>query len=263
MLKKILKYDLKYIYKGLTIFYILDICTAVIARILMLIEKSTIATFLSSALSLIAICLLFLTIGYNLLRLWNRFLNNFYKDESYLTHTLPVEKKTLYTSKFASTIITLATSTIVIVLSLAIIYYSKENIALLKMTLEGLKDTYDNFVLYILGMMFAIFFLELISIVSAGYTGLLLGHKSNDAKMVKSIIIALAFFMGLSIAMLLVVFLTGLVIPDIMDLFMSNVEPGISTIKNVLSMELVLYALITIFYFILDLHIFQKGVNVD
>ena len=35
----------------------------------------------------------------NLMRLWARFKNNFYGDESYLTHTLPINKKTLYLSK--------------------------------------------------------------------------------------------------------------------------------------------------------------------
>ena len=35
----------------------------------------------------------------NLIRVWVRFIRNSYKDESYLTHTIPVSRKTLYLSK--------------------------------------------------------------------------------------------------------------------------------------------------------------------
>ena len=38
----------------------------------------------------------------NVLRFWVRFRQTMYGDESYLTHTLPVEKNTLYASKMLS-----------------------------------------------------------------------------------------------------------------------------------------------------------------
>ena len=41
----------------------------------------------------------------NLMRTWVRFRHNLYGDESYLTHTLPVERKTIYLSKFITSII--------------------------------------------------------------------------------------------------------------------------------------------------------------
>ena len=46
-----------------------------------------------------AISMMFSIVINNLMRLWVRFKNNFYGDESYLTHTLPIDKKTLYLSK--------------------------------------------------------------------------------------------------------------------------------------------------------------------
>ena len=33
------------------------------------------------------------------MRMWVRFRSNFYGDESYLTHTLPIKREVLYTSK--------------------------------------------------------------------------------------------------------------------------------------------------------------------
>ena len=50
-----------------------------------------------------------------LMRLWARFVKNLYKDESYITHTLPVEKKDIYLSKVLSALITIFTTTVVII----------------------------------------------------------------------------------------------------------------------------------------------------
>ena len=45
-----------------------------------------------------------------LMRVWARTVRNVYKDEAYLTHTLPVEKSKIYLSKFIAAIITMFTS---------------------------------------------------------------------------------------------------------------------------------------------------------
>ena len=75
----------------------------------------------------------------NILRIWARTIKNFYSDEAYLTHTLPIKKETLFLSKVLTTIITLLTSTLVIVISLLICYYSKENIEILKNILNQIN----------------------------------------------------------------------------------------------------------------------------
>ena len=40
-----------------------------------------------------------------MMRSWIRFRDSIYKDESYLTHTLPVTKNNIYNSKFLQTLI--------------------------------------------------------------------------------------------------------------------------------------------------------------
>ena len=67
-----------------------------------------------------------------IMRLWARFIRNLYKDESYLTHTLPVPRKTIYLSKIISALICIFTTTLVIALCLFICYYSEANIEMLK-----------------------------------------------------------------------------------------------------------------------------------
>ena len=126
MLKKLLKYDLESIFKFIVIFYSLSLFFGVLTRIFLNINGSFIMNIIGQISSGATISMMVSILINNLMRLWVRFKNNFYGDESYLTHTLPVEKKTLYLSKILTAIITLFTSILVITLTLFVAYYSKE-----------------------------------------------------------------------------------------------------------------------------------------
>src|SRR5574344_1912963 len=99
MLLKVLKYDLKFTYKNLIIFYTLSLVFALLGRICSIFDTSGIMLILSKINNGITISMIVSVIINNLMRVWARLVLNFYKDESYLTHTLPVKKSTLYLSK--------------------------------------------------------------------------------------------------------------------------------------------------------------------
>ena len=126
MLGKLLKYDLKWIYKVIVIFYILSFVFSIVGRCLNTIENSVIFSVVTKISYGIAISMMINSLVNCLMRLWARFIKNLYKDESYLTHTLPVEKKTIYLSKVLSAIISIFTTTIVILACLFICYYSRK-----------------------------------------------------------------------------------------------------------------------------------------
>lgn len=263
MVKKLLKYDLKYIYKALIVLYALSIIFSFLTRILWMCEGSAILHFMGYISNIIMISCLFSVVINNLMKVWTRFVTNIYKDESYLTHTLPVSKKAIYASKFISALISMASSILVIIIAVAIAYYSKENLTLLKEALERLATAYDSTVIGIFLVVFAIFFLEMMAIVLAGFTGILISHRSNEAKMVKSIVIGFLFFMGISLVLLGGIFVAGFFAKDIMYVFLTNTVPNIQVIKTLLTLALTFYTLVIIFYYFLDIHVFQKGVNVD
>ena len=117
MLKKLLKYDLQYIFKFIIIFYSLALFFGILTRIFLNIENSFVLNIIGQVCSGALISMIFSIIINNLMRLWVRFRTNFYGDESYLTHTLPIDKKTLYLSKIITAIVTLFVSIIVIFLT--------------------------------------------------------------------------------------------------------------------------------------------------
>lgn len=95
MLKKLLKYDLKSIYKVLIVFYSLSLFFAILTRIFLNIENSFIMDVIGKVCSGTTIAMIFNILINNLMRLWVRFNGNLYGDESYLTHTLPCNKKNI------------------------------------------------------------------------------------------------------------------------------------------------------------------------
>ena len=90
MLGKILKYDLKWVYKLIIIFYALAFIFSVIGRAFGEIENSLVCDIISKICFGTAISMVVSSLINSLMRLWARFVRNVYKDESYLTDVVDV-----------------------------------------------------------------------------------------------------------------------------------------------------------------------------
>ena len=263
MLKKLLKYDLHSVYKTLIVFYGLSLFFSVLARIFLGIENSFIMDVIGKICSGVTISMIFNIIINNLMGLWVRFKRNFYGDESYLTHTLPIDKKTLYLSKTLTSIITLLSSIIVIAISLFIAYYSKENLELVKNLLLPLATVYDSTIITIILAFIFVCFLEIMNILQSGYVGIVLGHKKNNNKMAFSVLYGFGTYMLTQILALVIVFIVALFNKDLMNLFYTMESLDVSVIKLCIYLAIIIYLLnIFILYFV-NSKLFNKGVNVD
>lgn len=263
MLKKVLKYDLKFIYKILLVFYLLGVGCALATRIFWSFDNSAIFKILGDITSGATIAFVINILVNNLMRSWVRFINNVYKDESYLTHTLPVDKKTIYLSKFLSTLISVFTSVVVILLSLFIAYYSKENLELVKSSLQGIAFVYNSSVIKLLLLIAIVFFVEVAYIIQVGNTGIIIGHKSNNNKIAKSIIWGFAIYTMTSMVLLAILFIIGLLNKDIMNFFITNNEININMVKYIMYSAVIVYSVLIAIFYIIDIKLFKKGVNVE
>ena len=263
MLNKVLKYDLKWVYKVLIAFYIIALVFSVFTRILFSIENSLIFNIFGQICSGVTISFIFSILINNIMRCWARFVRNIYGDESYLTHTLPIKKKTIFISKFLTSIITMFTSVLIILLVLFIAYYSKENLEILKNSLNVLASIYNSTVLKLLLVIFVVFFLEMLFVVQVGYTGILIGHKSNNNRMVKSIVYGFICYIVTQGLTLLIVFIVGLFNKDIMNLFITNNIVNIDVVKLIMFIGIVIYTIYLYIYYKVDLMLFNKGIDVE
>lgn len=263
MLKNLLKYDMKFNYKVLIIFYFLSLFFSLTTRIFLSIEDSFIFNIIGSISSGITISMIFNILINNVLRLWVRFKSNFYSDESYLTHTLPVSKKTLYDSKIVSSIISLFISILVIGITLFIAYFSKENLELIKNFLLPLEDIMNSKLIHILLAILFIFFLEIANILQIGYTGIILGHKMNNNKIAFSFLYGFITYILSQTCVLIFLFIIALFNKDFMNLFNTTSVINTDIIKIIIYLSIFIYTVLLVVVYFTNLKLFKKGVNVD
>lgn len=262
MLKKLLKYDLEWCYKPLLVFYILAIFFSIIVRIVESFEQSLIVLIIDKICCGVVIAMIVNILINCFMRNWARFVRNIYKDESYLTHTLPVSKNKIYLSKILTAIITLLTSFIVIILCLVIATLNKETWLMLKETLEQSAIYFDSSVFSLIFIIIITIFFEFLFMLMSGILGIIIGHRANNLKIVKSIVIGFVIYMILSSISLGALFVAGLLNSDIMSLF-NNIEVSSNALKSMMLVGILIYAIYNLGIYFIGNKLLNKGVDVD
>ena len=264
MLKKLLKYDLAANFKFLTIFYSIGLFFALLTRLFLSIENSLIMDIIGKICSGVTISMIFNILINNVMRFWGRFKQSMYGDESYLTHTLPIEKQTLYFSRALAALITLFASMAMITLSLFVAYYSKANLEILKNLLTSVASSFESSVTGLVLAFLLIFFLEIANALQIGFTGIILGHKMQTNKTLFSIIFGFATYMASQTLVFIALFIAAIFSPNLMNLFITNQATlSMSAIKTLFFLSLIVYTLLLFIVYFVNVTFFKQGVNVD
>lgn len=182
MLKKLLKYDLKWILKVEYIWSVITIVFAILTRLTSLLNESVITSIIKSVLTSITITGMLNVLFNGIIRTWIRVRNNLYKDEAYLTHTLPVESKTILSSKVLSGIITMLFGILIITISFFIAFYNESLINYIKESMQIVATTLNSSITKLLLILFIVLFLEFTFILMVGITGIIKGHEAMMVK---------------------------------------------------------------------------------
>lgn len=263
MLGKLLKYDLKWTFKLLSVFYILGLFFAVLTRLFVNIENSLFMTIVTEIFRGATFSMVFSALVNNLFRLWIKFRQSLYGDESYLTHTLPVKKSTIYTSKILTAVISIFVSFIVIILALLILYCNKTNLEAFKNTLLPFLNVFDISFAGVIIILLLVLFLEFINILQCGYTGIIIGHRFNGGKVGISILFGFISYMVSQIIIVIMLFIPAIFNSDIMNIFITTEALNFEIIKPAIIYSIVSYSVINIIGFFVNIKLFKKGVNVD
>ena len=199
----------------------------------------------------------------SLMRLWVRFIRNVYKDESYLTHTLPVKKQEIYASKVISGVVCIFTTIIVAIVCLFICYYSEANMEVLKSLLELAATTYNTTVLKLLLLIAVVIFLEIVYALLTGYVGIILGHKSNKNKLLRSIVIGFVLYFIFQALTLGLIAIYGLFNPEVMNLINTTDIVNIEAIKSVMYAGIGIYVVYSILLYWLGQRNLNRGVDIE
>ena len=259
MLKKLMKYDLIWINKFMLIFFSISLIICTLTRIMSNFTTSFIGNTIYLILRGCAISCFISTIINCAIRIWAKFRISLYKDESYLTHTLPVSKNTLYNSKVLSSITSVVISLFATIICLCIAFLNKDVINYIK---ELFSDKETSFIVISL---FITVILEMIYMIFSGLIGILLGHKSNNHRILKSVLIGIGLYYILQIILLGIIYSIGLLNTNINDLFIStdNIKNISESLKSLVIIANIIYTLFIISMYYIGKKIFNKGINVE
>jgi hypothetical protein len=189
------------------------------------------------------------------------FIDGFYKDESYLTHTLPVTKKQLLISKYLSSLIVILSSVVVCFLSFFIMYFSSDFIdglrTLFQMTVANLNISVELFVTIIVLVIFA----QICSMISMSFTAIIKANTYNHKRLIKGLIWFAFFYLISTVVTLIitvVIFAIGGILPELASQVLSQ-----KAMITICIEAFVLYFIYAFVYYAISNKLFNKGVNVD
>ncbi len=259
MLHKLLKYDLRAIYRQLVVFYIIAFSCAIIGRIFNNYDNNLLFKIIHEFFSGAALGLCFGIVINNATRIWEYTKRDFYGDQSYLTHTLPIPRSTLYLAKFLTILITTITSLIVIIIIVFINYASPETFELIREFIQnvGSKAEFIKFAILLL----SVIFLEIVFITQAGVTGIVLGHKANNRKNIMSFVYGFAIFILANIIIVALASIWGIFDPEIHSAMRGSISNSIMT--KLLCGAVLIYLIHIATEFYIGCRSFQKSIDVE
>lgn len=261
MLNKLLKQDLKKNMRWMWILFISTILVAGITRGCKELGKNIaffnmLGIFFDSVFYALAVNVLLQPFLRNFLN----FKNSFYSDESYLTHTLPVTKNQLLNSKYLTALIEMLCGFACLIISILIIFISPtffDSIGFLLSTL--ITGTFS--VGLAISLVIILIIVEFLMFLSIIFFGITMGYKSKDRRILKSFLItagmSFASITVLAITMIIVLLINGVSLSSSI-LVLSN-----TTFMSIILTGIIVYCIITILFYFLTKHEFNKGVNVD
>ncbi len=124
-------------------------------------------------------------------------------------------------------------------------------------------STYNTTVTKFLLVIALVFFLEMLFVNIIGYVGIILGHRYNHGKIVKSIIISFLLYIVTQVITLGLIFVCGLFDKGIMNMINTTSMIEVGVINKIMFIAIIIYIIYIIFYYLLGKLYFEKGVDID
>lgn len=260
MLGKVLKYDLKSVCRYLIPLYMVLLGLGLMIRILGFFENNAIINIILGIMIVALVLISAFSFVLNAIFVIKYFLDNLYKDEGYLTHTLPVKKGVLLSSKVLTALITAISTFIFLILSLLLAFYQKGLFdEIIKVFLEnvGGSKLYEFFIF--LGVYSLVGYLTTILMVFAAIS---IGYSKSSNKLVNSVVWALIFYFGMEFLYL------GLLggIMWISPEFITSLEGNTFIMKDLLNFFMIFMiftVLIGIIYYLISYRFMSKKLNLE
>lgn len=261
MIKKLMKYDLKKMTNLLIYLYPITILMAGITRLINIGKEIQLIFIIGQIFAGITYSLVANILVNTFVQILTTFNRSFYKDESYLTHTLPVSKKQLIASKYLSALTVIFASVLVSVVSLVIVLYTNELGEMIKsfinLTISGLNIPTGTFITIIVVLLFA----QICCMISMAFTVIVKANTYQEKRVLKGLGWFAGLYLGIGAITLMLGVLMAAITGDFSSVFAEVIPARI--LINLIILAGVLYLLYSILFYLACNKLFAKGVNVD
>ena len=261
MLGKLMKYDLKKMGKTLIIFYIVSIVLSSITRLINIGKNIQIVFIIGQVFAGITYSAIGSVLVNTFIHILRVFINNFYKDESYLTHTLPIKKSKLLLSKYLSSLILILCSVAVCFLSLFIMFYSPEFMQGFKMFIEMTVSGFNIPFGLIISLIILIIFAQICAMISMSFAAIVIANKSNHKRVLKGLLWFALFYFSVMVDIVIATVIVFAIQGNLSELFAAQMNQ--TALISVLIVGLIVYILYAFLSYLICQKLFKKGVNVD
>lgn len=261
MLSKLMKYDLKKMSRILVIMYIISLAFAGVTRLINIGNEIQIVAIIGAVFAGFTYSAIANVLVNTFVHIISRFISNFYKDESYLTHTLPVKKSKLLLSKFLSSLIIILSSVLVCFLSLFIMFYSPEFMQGLKLILEATIAGFNIPLWLFLTIMVVLIFAQICALLSMAFLAIIIANKYNHKRILKGLLWFALFYFSSMIDVIITAVIVFAIQGNIGALFATQLSA--TAFMSILIVGLVVYILYAVLCYFISLKSFNKGVNID
>ena len=259
MLKKLIKYDFLWMNRNMVVIFAITAILSILTRIFSNFTGSVIGDLIFGILRGFTIAAFANTVINSAIRIWERFRQSFYKDEAYLTHTLPVSKNTLYDSKVLSGLCAILLSLAVVIACFFIAFWNNDMYEYFR---SVFKDGDMTFI--VLGILVTAV-LEVVYAVNVGMFSLTVGHRANNGRMVRSVVLGIVLYFTLQSLLLGIIYGIGIFDDSVKAMFgdATDVVISFSTYRTLIAVTDALYLALIIGLYFGGKKLFSKGVNVE
>lgn len=264
MLKKLIKYDLCWSTKVIIIFLGLGAIFTILGMLFALIPDSLLFDIVAGICKGISVSMFANALFNSIFRSWARNVSNLYKDESYLTHTLPIDKSTHLASKVISQVILIVVTALLLLLAIYIMYINKDVLEYLKTYFKLTSESLNTSIIWLIIVFVLLVLLEFIFIAFCGNFGIVYGHKYNNNKMLMTVLFGIAAYFVENIILLSIFLIVSIFNKDMYTMLFNQSEiMNYSFLMTVSYICIAVYAISSLILYFITNKIFKKGVNVD
>ena len=270
MLRKLLRYDLKSLFKSVFPLYTYGLIIAIICGVINRINEASAAwiwSFLGSIVVLAEYAIYIFLIVYPIIVIIKRYVDNMYGDEGYLTHTLPIKKEKILLSKYISGFILLVVSVALIFVFYAIanytLYYLEHYTSSFYASIEDLARLLEIGEFKLISILVLFISIAFIAFQAVIYAAISVGNSFDTKKKSHIFAMGVIFYLAMELLLVMAVVIASIFNKDIVAVLTERIPINYNVFINIIIATSISYIISIIGMYFVTKRYLNKKTNLE